>query len=132
MKYTLKVVPLKGDNVRILVIDFEQPQYIALSDFFSDVDQFGLYIRENFIKVLSRKTDKLSFFCNLCTVIITCTTTTIISNFALEAGNETDRCEVNTEALVNLIDWWCSVKETWERTGALPSETGVWYDWPGL
>ena len=131
MKYMLRIVHLKRGEERILIIEFEQPKYIALSDFFSDVDQFELYIRENFKKVLTYQADRISFFCNLCSVFISPTTTIIISNYAIEAGNEIDRCEVKTKALVELIDWWCMVKEKWKRTGVLPGKLEVWYEWHG-
>ena len=115
MKYMLRIVHLKRGEERILIIEFEQPKYIALSDFFSDVDQFELYIRENFKKVLTYQADRISFFCNLCSVFISPTTTIIISNYAIEAGNEIDRCEV----------------KTWKRTGVLPGKLEVWYEWHG-
>ena len=88
-----------------LLIEFREKEYELLSTFLeSDVIPFEDWIKSDFDKVLSGKSEYEEINGNVCCVEISPKTTKVYDNLAEDAmGNW---CEVDTKELRQLIDEW--------------------------
>lgn len=89
-----------------LLIEFKEKEYEILSTFLeSDVVPFEEWIKADFDKVLSGKSEYEEVNGNVCGIEIRQTTTKVFNNLAEDGrGNW---CEVDTKELRQLIDEWC-------------------------
>ena len=106
MKYEIREYKLKN-GMQGLSIIFEEEKYQLLSMFLgSDVKQFAEWIKQEFDKVISGRSEYEKISGNVCSIEITPDMTRIYDDLA-ENPME-DFCEINTVELRELIEKWCS------------------------
>lgn len=124
VKHEIIVREYNDGNKEILVFS-NQAEYDPLWYFLNyEVGQFEAWIKDNLQEVILTQKQK-TISGNICTAIITPTHTTIIDNFAGEAGKEIDRCVVDTRKLLRAVNWWSDFVREWKRTGEKDSIHGT-------
>lgn len=107
LKYKIRYIEYNG-RVDDLVFEFEEKRKLLSTFLSSDVTPFEDWIKADFDKVLSGRSEYEEVNGNVCSAEIGPVTTKIFDNL-IEEDEEyyATCCEVDTRELRHLIDEWC-------------------------
>lgn len=118
MNYKIEKYTLKSSRERIKIV-FDDDKYLLLSTFLQgDVLSFAEWIKKDFEKVISGECEIAEFVGNICFVQITPLVTRIYNSLIEdEEEYQASCCEVDTKALIMLIQEWCDIAKNKKETG---------------